>query len=93
MTLPPRRENADSVSRKRAVQAGSPVRKRLVPMPMTGSLTPVDGTAFVSRSRAACADTESGTIAALRAKMHVDEWYMDANARHEPINYGHSYGL
>ncbi len=62
MTLPPRRENADSVSRKRAVQAGSPVRKRLVPMPMTGSLTPVDGTAFVSRSRAACADTESGTI-------------------------------
>jgi hypothetical protein len=31
-------------------------------MPIIGSLTPVDGTTFVSRSPAACANTECGTI-------------------------------
>ena len=57
-TVPPRRAKVDKVSLSRAFQAASPVLKRLVPMPTTGSRTPVAGTGRVSRgaaARAACA--------------------------------------
>ena len=49
------------------VHAGSPLRKRLVPMPTMGRRTPVDGTGRVSSS--VCASTVDGASVAAASAM------------------------